>query len=119
MTMRSRENESHGIMSKETLFELAETIRARRSETAEKSYTKSLLDKGTKKCAEKFGEEAIETIIAAVSEDDDALKGEMADLLYHLMVLMESRNIALSDVLEVLDSRMGLSGHQEKAARSK
>lgn len=106
-------------MSKDTLFELAKVISERRSAKAEKSYTKSLLDKGTKKCAEKFGEEAIEAIIAAVSEDDEALKGEMADVLYHLMVLMESRNIALENVLTVLDSRMGLSGHEEKAGRKK
>ncbi len=104
-------------MSKDTLFQLAQTIKDRRAATAQKSYTKSLLDKGTKKCAEKFGEESIEAIIAAVSEDDDALKGEMADVLYHLMVLMESRNIALDDVLEVLENRMGLSGHEEKAGR--
>ncbi len=104
-------------MGKDTLFQLARTIKTRRSETAEKSYTRSLLDRGSKKCAEKFGEEAIEAIIAAVSEDDEALKGEMADVLYHLLVLMESRSVALEDVLDVLDSRMGLSGHEEKDSR--
>lgn len=104
-------------MSKTTLFELAETIKARRASTAEKSYTKSLLDKGVGKCAKKFGEEAVETVIAAMAESDEALTGEIADTLYHLLVLMEARDIDLDDVLDTLDNRMGLSGHDEKAAR--
>ncbi len=104
-------------MSEDTLFRLAEIIRSRRTESADKSYTRQLLDAGPKKCAQKLGEEASETIIAAVAEDDGALKAEAADLLYHLLVLLESRDIALSDVLSVLDGRIGTSGLAEKAER--
>ena len=106
-------------MHKKTLFELADIIKERRQSTAEKSYTKSLLDKGAARCARKFGEEAVETVIAAVTEDDAALKGEMADVLFHLLVLMEVRDITLDEVLAELENRMGMSGHEEKAARKK
>ena len=106
-------------MSNDVLSALVATIRARRSETAEKSYTRGLLDGGPERCAKKLGEEAIETVIAATAQDDAALKGEAADLLYHLLVLLESRGVALDDVLAVLADRMGTSGHAEKAARGK
>ena len=106
-------------MSDTVLIELAATIRARRSASAEASYTRSLLDAGIARCAKKFGEEAVETVMAAVGQDDDALKGEAADALFHLLVLLESRNIAIEDVLAVLQSRQGTSGHAEKAARPK
>lgn len=106
-------------MSTSTLHELAAIIKSRRGATSETSYTKSLIEAGTKKCAKKLGEEATETIIASLAEDQDALKAEAADLLYHLLVLLEERGIALSDVEDVLASRMGLSGHEEKANRSK
>ncbi len=99
------------------LRQLAGTIAARRHETAERSYTRSLLEGGPKRCAKKLGEEAAETIIAALVEDDAALKNEAADLIYHLLVLLEARGIALDDVLAILDTRMGTSGHAEKAAR--
>ena len=105
-------------MAQGTLERLAETIRARRNETAAKSYTRQLLEGGPVKCAKKLGEEAVETVIAGVHQDDAALTGEAADLLYHLLVLLEARSIALEDVLAVLDGRMGLSGIDEKAARS-
>ena len=101
-----------------TLKQLAATIKARKSETAEKSYTKSLLDAGPLKCAKKLGEEATETVIAAVAEDNDALCNESADLLYHLLVLLECRGVSLEQVEQTLASRMGLSGHEEKARRS-
>ena len=106
-------------MSDTVLIELAATIRARRSAPAEASYTRSLLDAGIARGAKKFGEEAVETVMAAVGQDDDALKGEAADALFHLLVLLESRNIAIEDVLAVLQSRQGTSGHAEKAARPK
>jgi len=106
-------------MSDTVLIELAATIRARRTASAESSYTKSLLDAGIARCAKKFGEEAVETVMAAVGQDDDALKGEAADALFHLLVLLESRGIALEDVLSVLRSRQGTSGHVEKASRPK
>ncbi len=104
-------------MSDDTLTRLAETIAARRSATASSSYTKSLLDKGIPACAKKFGEEAFETVIAAVSESDSKLCAEAADLLYHLLVVLEARNVPLSAVLSELDRRTPQSGHAEKASR--
>ncbi len=99
------------------LRRLAATIAERRSDTAEKSYTRSLLEGGPKRCAKKLGEEAAETIIAALAEDDAALKNEAADLVYHLLVLLEARSIPFDDVLDVLEGRMGTSGHVEKSSR--
>lgn len=101
-----------------TLAQLTATIKERRSATAEKSYTKSLIEAGPEKCAKKLGEEATETIIAALAEDQDALRNEAADLLYHLLVLLEAKGVTLEEVEAVLASRMGLSGHEEKARRS-
>lgn len=96
---------------------LAATIRARRSAGDGTSYTRQLLDAGAPKCARKLGEEAVETVIAAMGEDDGALKSEAADLIYHLLVLLEVREIPLAEVLEVLEHRTGTSGLVEKAAR--
>ncbi len=104
-------------MSSDVLFRLAETIKARRAETAEKSYTRQLLEAGPERCAKKLGEEAVETVIAGVSQGDDALRAEAADLIYHLLVLLEARGVAFDDVLAVLDSRTAQSGLAEKAAR--
>ncbi len=104
-------------MSEDVLARLAATIRQRRSEDADRSYTRQLLDSGPERCARKLGEEAIETVIAGVSQDDAALTGEAADLLYHLLVLLECRGIAWADVLARLEGRMGTSGLAEKAAR--
>lgn len=106
-------------MTDDVLLRLAATIRARRADCAEKSYTRQLLDAGTARCAKKFGEEAVEVVIAATAQTDAELKAEAADLLYHLLVLLESRNVALEDVLRVLDGRMGTSGLAEKASRGK
>lgn len=105
-------------MSDRTLVELAATIRRRRTASADTSYTRQLLDAGPEKCARKFGEEAIETVIAGLAADKAALRDEAADLLYHLLVLLESRNVALEDVLSVLSARKSQSGLEEKAARS-
>jgi phosphoribosyl-ATP pyrophosphohydrolase len=102
-----------------TLARLAETIKARRSDAAEKSYTKQLLDAGPERCAKKFGEEAVETVLAALNSDPAHLKAEAADTLYHLLVLLESRGVVLADVLAVLEARMGTSGIDEKASRVK
>lgn len=104
-------------MSETVLCQLAATIRARRSDSAAKSYTRQLLEGGPERCARKLGEEAVETVIAAISQDDAALKAEAADLIYHLLVLLESRNIGLDDVLQVLEARIGVSGLDEKASR--
>jgi len=103
----------------DVLLQLAATIRARREAPADGSYTRQLLDAGVARCAKKFGEEAVETVIAATAEDDEALKGEAADLIYHLLVLLECRGIAAEDVLAVLERRMGTSGLKEKAERAK
>ena len=104
-------------MGLDTLDRLQATIRARRAATADRSYTRQLLDGGPARCAKKLGEEAVETVIAAVHQDDAALKAEAADLLYHLLVLLEVRGLTLADVLAVLDARTASSGVEEKAAR--
>jgi phosphoribosyl-ATP pyrophosphohydrolase len=104
-------------MSRDTLDRLSRTIRARREATADRSYTRQLLDGGPVRCAKKLGEEAVETVIAAVHQNDAALTAEAADLLYHLLVLLEARDIRLDAVLAVLDQRQGTSGHDEKAQR--
>lgn len=103
----------------DVLLQLAATIRTRREAPADTSYTRQLLDAGPARCAKKLGEEAVETVIAAVGESDQALTAEAADMLYHLLVLLESRGIALADVLAVLEKRTGTSGLQEKAERSR
>jgi phosphoribosyl-ATP pyrophosphohydrolase len=104
-------------MSENILARLAATIHARRSQVASSSYTRRLLDGGPQRCAKKLGEEAVETIIAAVGADTRALADEAADLLYHLLVVLESRQVAFTDVLAVLETRFGVSGLEEKAAR--
>lgn len=104
-------------MTDDVLQRLAALIRSRRAESAEKSYTRELLDGGPERCAKKVGEEATETVIAALGSDKGALAREAADLIYHLLVLLESRQLALDDVLKELESRMGTSGLAEKAAR--
>ncbi len=100
-----------------TLKQLEEIIAKRADAGSEKSYTASLLSKGVNKCAEKFGEEAIETIIAAASGNQQELTAETADVLFHLLVLLKSADIPLSDVLDELERRTAQSGLQEKASR--
>ena len=102
-----------------SLNDLASIIAERASATAEKSYTRSLLDKGPKGAAKKFGEEAAEFVIAAVAEDKSALRAEAADVLYHLLVVLEARGAKLADVLAELQRRTQRSGHDEKAARAR
>jgi phosphoribosyl-ATP pyrophosphohydrolase len=104
-------------MTQDVLQQLAALINARRGESASKSYTRELLDAGPERCAKKLGEEATETVIAALVQDNRALTREAADLVYHLLVLLESKRVALGDVLAELKSRMGTSGLAEKAAR--
>ena len=105
-------------MSDDVLSRLASVIRARRTADAESSYTRQLLDGGAERCAKKLGEEAVELVIAATAEDDAAVTAEAADLLYHLIVLLEARGVALDEVLQVLEGRMGTSGLEEKAGRA-
>ena len=104
-------------MSNDVLIKLAKVIASRRLEPGSTSYTRQLLYAGVEKCAKKFGEEAIELIIASGTADEKSLKAEAADVLYHLLVLLEARQILLSDVLTVLEGRMGTSGIAEKASR--
>ncbi len=104
-------------MSAFTLEDLARIIKARRSEGAEKSYTKSLFEAGSPRIAKKFGEEAVEAVIAAMEGDKAALTSEAADVLYHLLVLLEARGVELWEVLAELQRRTSQSGLAEKAAR--
>lgn len=104
-------------MTADTLSRLAATIAARRESVAGTSYTKQLLDGGAEKCARKFGEEALETVIAGVSGTPGQLTAEAADVLFHLLVLLEARGVAFAAVATVLEGRMGTSGLDEKAAR--
>ena len=85
----------------------------------ESSWTAKLLAKGPEKCAEKFGEEAVEAIIEAVKDNRDGLISESADVLFHLLVMLQSRGITLDEVLDELARRQGTSGITEKAARPK
>ncbi len=100
-----------------TLDDLSGIIAQRAEASADTSYTRSLLDKGVQHCAKKFGEEAAEAIIAAVAQDEAALRAESADVLYHLLVLLRARGVPLADVLGELQRRTAQSGLQEKAAR--
>ena len=105
-------------MSKfETLEKLATEIASRKSASPDQSYTAKLLSQGTEKCAKKFGEEAFELALATVLNDKAHTANEAADVLYHLLVLLESSNVSIADVMAVLKSREGLSGIAEKAAR--
>ncbi len=99
------------------LTRLAATIAARKGADPESSWTAKLLAKGPEKCAEKFGEEAVEAIIEAVKGDKAKLTAEAADVLYHLLVMLAARDVTLDDVLAELDKRAGTSGLAEKAAR--
>jgi len=101
------------------LENLAEIIALRADADAQSSYTRSLLDKGVARCAKKFGEEATEAIIAAVAEDDAALIAEAADVLYHLVVMLQARKTPLASVMAELERRTAQSGHAEKASRPK
>nr|WP_319947840.1 phosphoribosyl-ATP diphosphatase [uncultured Shimia sp.] len=100
-----------------TLENLAATITERASADPDSSWTAKLLAKGPEKCAEKFGEEAVEAIIEAVKNDRQGLVSESADVLFHLLVMLQSRDIPFQDVLAELDRRQGTSGIAEKAAR--
>jgi phosphoribosyl-ATP pyrophosphohydrolase len=101
------------------LENLAEIVARRAQADAESSYTRSLLEKGVARCAKKFGEEATEAVIAAVAEDDAALTAEAADVLYHLLVMLQVRAVPLASVMAELERRTAQSGHAEKASRPK
>ena len=105
------------VMSRFSLPDLVDIIDARAASGGEASYTRKLLDKGAEHCARKFGEEAIETVIAAVENDRDHLIAESADVLFHLLVLLKSRGVRLDEVEAALAQRTGMSGLEEKAGR--
>jgi phosphoribosyl-ATP pyrophosphohydrolase len=102
----------------DTLTRLEATIAQRLTASPDESYVAKLRAKGLPKIAQKLGEEATETVIAALAGDEAELVGEAADLLFHLMVLLAEKGIPLAAVLAELDRREGLSGLAEKAARS-
>ena len=94
------------------------TIQGKTTESPNKSHTAKLLKKGTEKCAEKFGEEAIELIVASVKKKKKEIIGEAADTLYHMFVLLRSKNISINEVMTELASREGISGIEEKRKRN-
>jgi len=104
-------------MAEFTLQDLEKRVHERAKASADVSYTRKLIDRGVSHCAKKLGEEAIETVIAAVHEDDKHLTGEAADLLYHLLVVLHARGITLAQVEAVLAERQRQSGLEEKASR--
>ncbi len=101
------------------LDRLYATLTDRRGADPAVSYTAKLLAAGTPHIARKLGEEAVETVVAALSEGPAALAGESADLLYHLLVLWQDRGIAPGDVWRALEARMGVSGIAEKEGRAR
>ena len=106
-------------MSRFTVHDLAATIDARAAAGGEASYTRKLLDKGAEHCAKKLGEEAVETVIAAVENDRDHLIAESADLLFHLLVLLKARGVKLDEVEAALAQRTSMSGLEDKASRKR
>jgi phosphoribosyl-ATP pyrophosphohydrolase len=106
-------------MSRFTIHDLAKIVDARAASGGEASYTRKLLDRGPEHCARKFGEEAVETVIAGIGNNRDHLIAESADLLFHLLVLLKSRGVGLEEVEATLAQRTGMSGTEEKAARKR
>ncbi|TCV70361.1 phosphoribosyl-ATP pyrophosphatase [Neorhizobium sp. R1-B] len=104
-------------MSEFSLGDLERIVAQRAKASPDESWTAKLVAAGQMKAAKKLGEEAVETVIAAVSQDRKDLVGESADLLYHLMVVLNIAGIPLQDILEELQRRTGQSGIQEKAGR--
>ena len=100
-----------------SLKDLADTIAARKTADPKSSWTAKLLAKGPEKCAEKFGEEAVEAIIEAVKGDKAKLTNEAADALYHLLVMCAARDVTLEDIEDELARRTAQSGLDEKANR--
>ncbi|MCB2083988.1 MAG: phosphoribosyl-ATP diphosphatase [Sphingomonadaceae bacterium] len=101
----------------DTLTRLEATIASRKGADPDTSYVAQLHARGVPVMARKLGEEAVETVVAALSSSREELVGEAADVLFHLMVLLSGKDIALADVLAELDRREGVSGIEEKASR--
>ena len=104
-------------MADDTLDTLEATIRARRGADPATSYTAKLFARGRGKIAQKVGEEAVETVIAALTEDKTALIGEATDLMFHLLVLLAECDVSLDDIRAEIREREGVSGIDEKAGR--
>ena len=100
------------------LEDLVKTINARAEADPSESWTAELLSQGPEKCAEKFGEEAVEAIIEAVKGDNKALISEAADVIFHYLIMLKSRNINFEDVMKELENRTNKSGLREKEDRS-
>ena len=100
-----------------TLEELETIIATRAKASPDESWTAKLLATGPEKCAEKFGEEAVEAIIEAVKNDTEKLASEAADVLFHLLVMLHARGVTVAQVMEVLAARQTQSGLAEKASR--
>ena len=104
-------------MASFSIHDLEQRVHERAQASPDVSYTRKLLDRGVAQCAKKFGEEAVETALAAVAEDRERLIAEAADLIYHLLVLLKARDIPLAEVEAALAARTNQSGLDEKAAR--
>jgi phosphoribosyl-ATP pyrophosphohydrolase len=117
LTLRRHGRNAVVMNSSDTLARLAATIAARRSADPDTSYVARLTAQGLPKIAQKLGEEAVETVIAALTGSEAELAGEAADLLFHLLVLLDAKGVPLASVLAELDRREGVSGIAEKAAR--
>ena len=100
------------------LEDLVKTINARAEADPSESWTAKLLSQGPEKCAEKFGEEAVEAIIEAVKGDNKALISEAADVIFHYLIMLKSRNISFEDIMKELENRTNKSGLREKEDRS-
>jgi phosphoribosyl-ATP pyrophosphohydrolase len=100
-----------------TLQDLEKRVQTRAQAGASNSYTRTLLDKGLAHCAKKLGEEAVEIAIAAIAESRERVVAEAADLIYHLIVVLHARGIALSEIEDALAERTRQSGLEEKASR--
>ena len=103
----------------DALFRLEQTIRERRRADPSSSYVAKLTARGRAKIAQKLGEEAVETVIAAIADDRDVVVKEGADLMFHFAVLLADMNLSLDDIRAELDRREGVSGLAEKAGREK
>jgi phosphoribosyl-ATP pyrophosphohydrolase len=104
-------------MTKFTLQDLEKRIQERAQASPDVSYTRKLLDRGVVQCAKKFGEEAVEAVIAASSESRERLIAEAGDLLYHLLIVLHARGIKLEEIEAALAARTQMSGLEEKSAR--
>lgn len=103
----------------DVLQQLAEVLESRKQQNADESYVASLYDKGLETILKKVGEEATETVIAAMSGDKERIIYETADLWFHTMVMLANAGLGPDDVLKELSRRIGVSGHEEKASRTK